>query len=533
MIRGTKRKIMAHPDKRFDVGTSIHNRFDIEVIDAISGKVKDKAYAENVICNNLWTRLFNNQTYNNAISYGDGTGIPSENDTSLFSHLGSIESTRHKLDYDYDNNVFICTKRIVIDEQTAVNKTISEVGIAYSTSSSALVTHAMLKDMNGNLVSLHKTDTDIFNVYATIYCHISLPSNDVRVLGTYLWNKSYNTASLLAWIAGIYTFNELYLYPACHRVYTRSAKTITKTSDLSTRTITFGPVRLASNEYNSIGGICTLYLAPYYSSRTSRNCPNMVFEIGPGNLWYEESTIKSEPIGTGDGQTKDFATAFPYAKDVTIYVDGRSIECTVDSINHKLSVLKDKYPGLSHPLFSYFKLIQQPECCYAFYDSSIRAPSVLLPYRTESQNGYYIASGTYEKAPVYENPLCETYGVKQIYRRALKVEASNDLANFVTICEKASGHETITVPEEYQHYRYWRINGDYSPPDQGASQGTFYFISTDDDSLLSGTNIHLKEAPTEGSVITADYKTESIAKDENHVFDFSVVFRFNEHTEVQ
>ena len=29
--------------------------------------------------------------------------------------------------------------------------------------------HAMLKDMNGNQISIEKTDTDIINIYATVY----------------------------------------------------------------------------------------------------------------------------------------------------------------------------------------------------------------------------------------------------------------------------------------------------------------------------------------------------------------------------
>ena len=53
MIRGNKRNYTSALNKRFDVSASIHNRFDIEVIDAVSGEVKQKAFAENVVCDKI------------------------------------------------------------------------------------------------------------------------------------------------------------------------------------------------------------------------------------------------------------------------------------------------------------------------------------------------------------------------------------------------------------------------------------------------------------------------------------------------
>ena len=45
-----------------------------------------------------------------------------------------------------------------------------------------------------------------------------------------------------------------------------------------------------------------------------------------------------------------------------------------------------------------------------------------------------------------------------------------------------------------------------------------------------GNNIIFATAPASGAVITADYHTSVIAKDANHVFDFSLAIQFGEHT---
>ena len=52
-IRGQKRNLSEKIETT--VKASIHNRFDIEVVDSRTGKIKQKVQAENVICTNLWT----------------------------------------------------------------------------------------------------------------------------------------------------------------------------------------------------------------------------------------------------------------------------------------------------------------------------------------------------------------------------------------------------------------------------------------------------------------------------------------------
>ena len=67
---------------------------------------------------------------------------------------------------------------------------------------------------------------------------------------------------------------------------------------------------------------------------------------------------------------------------------------------------------------------------------------------------------------------------------------------------------------------YWKIYNSFT----NASLTIPFTIDYD------GFNIHFSTPPAAGAVITADYITDLIAKDTNHVLDFSVIFTFGEYT---
>ena len=64
MIRGSVKSISSSKMEHV-IEMSIHNRFDIEVIDAKTGKVKQTAQAFNCICNKLWDYLLQPKSYFN------------------------------------------------------------------------------------------------------------------------------------------------------------------------------------------------------------------------------------------------------------------------------------------------------------------------------------------------------------------------------------------------------------------------------------------------------------------------------------
>lgn len=168
---------------------NIHNRFDIEVRDKNTGELKQKAVAYNIVLNQMYTRLCGGLSYFANIHFGSGTGTLSASRTSLFSHLG----TKAAADEQIIKAIPLSTwkRKIVLNPEEYVGNTISEVGIAFGATNTNLVTHSLLKDSEGNPISIVKTDVDVITIYATVFVtfdnsnpnlvYINMPSGNTLV----------------------------------------------------------------------------------------------------------------------------------------------------------------------------------------------------------------------------------------------------------------------------------------------------------------------------------------------------------------
>lgn len=159
---------------------NIHNRFDVEV----NGKWV--GYAENIVLDSMWSRLCNGQAYFVNIHFGTGAGTLSAARTSLFTHLGSKTAVNEEQIKAIPVSKW--KQKIVLNPEEYVNSILTEVGIAYGSTAGYLLTHAMLKDAEGNPISITKTDTDIVTIYATVFVTfgdgvdlISLPSSNILI----------------------------------------------------------------------------------------------------------------------------------------------------------------------------------------------------------------------------------------------------------------------------------------------------------------------------------------------------------------
>jgi len=162
-------------------GIKIHNRFDIEVRDSITGELKQTAQAENILLDSIYTRLCGGSTYFDYIHFGTGIGTPVATRTSLFTHLG----TKTAVDEELVKAIPLSSwkRKIVLAPEEYIGETITEVGIAWGSTASYLMTHAMIKDAEGNPISITKTDTDVVTIYATVYVTFSTAIPELRWLG--------------------------------------------------------------------------------------------------------------------------------------------------------------------------------------------------------------------------------------------------------------------------------------------------------------------------------------------------------------
>lgn len=161
-----------------DIKISIHNRFYFVRRDAETGKVLEEYKAENIILNGFWANFLSTSGMDclKYIHFGSGVAQPIASDIKLNTWIAQKTSVSAGIDYSklfVDGTVAI--KKTIRLEDTEFNGNfISEVGFSSATSgTTGLLTKALVKDMNGNVVSIEKKAGEILDIYATFYTNVS------------------------------------------------------------------------------------------------------------------------------------------------------------------------------------------------------------------------------------------------------------------------------------------------------------------------------------------------------------------------
>lgn len=500
MTRGSVIEKENKPEISLSWEAKIHNRFDIEVHDAKTGELKQKAQAFNVICDNLWSRLGGYFKY---IAYSNGKGTPSSSDTTVFGTWYSAEAQHHSLQTDIATGVSHWTKYIQLAETVAVGVTITEVGIASAKSAGSLCTHAMLQDMNGNPISIKKTNTDIITIYATVYVHWTPSGQNGVYLMPPTGGGTYSFSNFLDYIfgnrgvstvAGEYTHTYAFAYvaPGTKDPMDRGPNGGgTGTWDLASKTYTFKFDRLSVSAGNVSGGFRWVSFMSANQTGESMFC---IVDVGG------EYEVTGESVGTGDGETTEFSTKFNLPYNATIYVDG---------VAQASGVTVRPYP-VAPNAFSYLVRIR-PQ----LHDGKI------CPISCKSRRGDW---------PLYfYNPLHELglyswtrASDSSSYYNIMTLSFSDDFVNW------SPYYQPKIVPEQYRHSKYIRMNKYYesSNIDLDSNQETAAFPPE-----IASKNIVFDTPPAVGSVITIDYMTPFVPKDENHVYDLSISIKLGAYGE--
>lgn len=489
MIRGTKRKTEKKTD--FALMAQIHNKWLVEVIDAETGEVRQRAKGLNVILDQWWDYPGNEIS---SIAVGKGSGTPSASDTALFSALGNV-STTSTLDLDHIKDGFISiTFSAQLAPATYAGETLTEVGLNHRYTSgmyayASLATHAMLTDMNGNPISIQKTATDIVNIYGTVFLHFDPGGfQDGNILLT------DHPEILFKYIGGFFStaYSGATMYFAKAAGRSGSTGTLDSTSfksfgfDLTTKTATVLYNQVPVGNANISGGICMCLLG---------DSPDL--NIRPRG----QSMILSEPVGTGDGSTQNFKTKFDFANNATVYVDGVAQSSGV-------TVLPESATNYNN-MYIYFRRMAD----YA-------APGVLVASSKAESNRYTVEAGG---TAIFEYLFHDLVPLTSLHfgYQDCAIYASDDLDTWTLIGTTASGALTVSIPAAYRSSRYWKFeNG-------GAYGGS---ISGGVGENRNGYAIRFASAPAAGSVITVDYRTPLIPKDEEHLLDISVSLTIGAYT---
>jgi hypothetical protein len=280
---------------KINAGCGIRNTFTIHVDDIETGEHREYK-AHNIILNSMWDRLTAFNPYFVNIHYGTGDAeFNNPARTTLNSFLGTKAATHVSRSAAYPTSQW--RQMIVLQPAEHVGKTIKEVGIAYGSTASYLLTHAPIQDSEGNPIQLGpKLGTEIYTIYADIF--VSLWSD----CGAYFYANG-----LRNYLLGTATMATDQIGIGLHPDDFDLLKTSTRTRNASEKWAQ-GKVRFEAADYNRD-----------VRSITWNNMGFLVSIPRPG-VW-EGIEKEGVILGVGDGETTTFAIPNREPQDVTIYVN--------------------------------------------------------------------------------------------------------------------------------------------------------------------------------------------------------------------
>lgn len=476
-----------------DFNAKIHNRFDIEVCDAKTGEVKQRAQAFNVICDALWTRLFNGNLYFSSIIYGSGTGTPAATDTTLFQKINAIYATEDAYsvnDSDLTSAVVSLRKKITIGTDVSNGTTIREVGIGYD--DTHIVTHAILQDMNGNPISITKTDVDVITIYATIYIHyvasdltksqvtaaskfyssLLAPNDTVVRDSERLFRKLLGSGGSFDYCIEVRNSN--LFYDGGQRVE------LTLGYDSSGKTISVSG-RINTNQFNNSRGILGILLF------------NSISLDARQKFTLNNFAITGESIGSGDGSNVNFNTTFPINSSAKVYIDGVE-QLSGVTIN----------TGVDREFYKLLKI----------YDGNhhlINFEGHVFPHTNSGKSGFFII----------ENDSGITFNGIDCGYNQIELSGSDDFNSWDTISINWQSYTGTFTPNNYKYYKF-----SYSMGYGSLTYSKILLLSPNDKTY----DVIFDTPPASGSVITIDYVPDCIPKDSNHVFDLTLSLTLGEYS---
>ena len=476
-----------------NINVGIHNSFDFVVRDAKTEKVIKEYRAENILLNNFWNGICGGHSARYAmyryIHFGSGDATPMPTDTALTTYVGYKDAGYPSVDMldstDMASGIMKIKKSVRLEEAEHVGETISEIGFASATSTS-LNTKALVKDMNGNVISILKEAGVIIDIFATVYFDFStFLAGDIKAINiggtTYrnLWGQivyaieSVNDGGTV----GMTPYAQDYTLGLGTAAYTAS-HSISESAVNKTHTITLTDIAAANG---NIGGIRQM---------TIRDGLGIKLPIAG----FAQPVITKEVVGTGDGTRTKFYTKFGYLLNnstAKVYVNDVETAATIK-----------------------FNKVRYGETAAAAHFTTISSTGLKMnfPYAWPMDAG---------KNVIFENPFYNIGFGFASFRGTGLLLSSDDMVTWTTACDASSTRKVWPIPVGHQYKRYYKfeVKIDNAEFIELTSTTTNYF------------DIELASAPAAESTVAVTYQPDIMAKDTNHVLkNMSVVISYNEYT---
>lgn len=374
------------------MGISLHNHFDLEVIDSRTGQKKSSAHAENVVTNSWYHEVFQGLSKTSTgssgigIALGSGTGTPAVTDKALFNFVfggacsdvsGSyIRPSSNTVEQLLDDNSkligYKATRVWVFPANSSYVGTLTEIGLTRVYPNGTLRSHAMLKDAEGNEIAIKKTDLDILTVTVTFYLTVNMQwTNPIEHSAKFIYwladmfgiirtessaiyanASSYDydfirTISFVGCIAGSTQVDDKnsfhgpravlagYLYPACNSSVLSYAES--DNSCINGVTVSCNSARLGTEASNNwvINGLA--YTIGQRGESYDIYYHPSLFLPFPNEDVFPAIPLSDLQVGVGDGSTAEFAPAVPLFVDGSdkVYINGieqvRGVDYTIEN----------------------------------------------------------------------------------------------------------------------------------------------------------------------------------------------------------
>lgn len=529
----------------------------------VDGEKVILAHFHNIVLNTMKRQIANNMGLRiHSVWFGDGSTEPSATDTALTHPLwtfswnyGNVISVEEPaLDEDNTWNIR-CTARINAD--AAYTGTVSEVGIYITTGNPGLGmgTHALIKDAEGNPMTITKTDTEVLFVDIHVQYQFSSSSG-------FEWTKWYYylmgdgaTGSPWPQLPALNSMQVAMLraYPdlMSDGVALGSKVTLTNAYDVDTGVLTCSGGRFGNTNQTEQAYINAIALIPSFTSSPSYDYYRPSVPIGvwkfPNPEIFPNATLSDMRIGTGDGATTEFTPPLNlWVKDTEqIYVDGalqvRGVDYTCDHKNN-LSKLRGLMPSNFcklknemvrttvqdrlgyHPLKGGLNKINSNNYgrMYLVWDKDHPLEWELEedPQIGIEADGFYFA-GLYNTANTSWR-----YAVVKLYYSENETDWTEAGTFTVTGTSNVlSAYDFVF--EETVSAKHWRLDIDATACSDTLKNSRFYANPSNNAASYlyrNGAPIRFTTAPAEGAVITMTAQIDRPMKNENFILDVNPSF---------
>ena len=530
-----------------ELKTNYRTNYHLELIDSRSGKIKQKADTQNIILDNWWNSARNEYCSGRLVHevvFGSGSGTPAESDTGPFHSLWTVAVSSERQTIDEENKAITCVAFASIPATSAYVGTITEIcctsrataanGNQWPALKDYVFTHALLKDAEGNPISIEKTDVDILEVTITITVSYSASSPWVlNRLPGYLLKKKGAVVNSANWAdsqwfsihLALGTTNpdpDFFLYnydfnranivgPSCGNACSMLA---VGSLSKATRKMSFANTRIAQEVGQS---------RPIYYNYVM--VEGFMYSALPNADIFPSYTISNISIGKGDGVKTQFDNPLDYfVKDTEkVYKNGvalvRGTDYTIDYQNNhnrlpELAATRNckTSGGVTVAAGSYGDSGPKRKPFQRFVRSANMYLLETISVGWNANNPLFIEFEEAGDVNTFYVPSWVSTGTITLFRSA-------DGENWTQVCEIAHTSGTANT-EKFSAIKaqYWKI--------EGTNTGwTNHSYTTDDmaQELFLGyvgdPDITFTEAPADGDVITMDVEMDRPFKNGNFVID--------------